>query len=87
VREGQPVGSVGEEWVVDAVGVECCVNLVEPKCDVVGQQRIPPSKISQPCGFLFEREGGDAAEDQSGDEERESQIRMERSSSVFLFGS
>lgn len=70
VREGQPVGSVGKEWVVDAVGVECRVNPVKPEDHAAGQHRISANKFSQPAGFLFEREGGDAAEDQSGDEER-----------------
>ena len=70
VREGQPVGSVGEERVVEAGVEESGVNPFKPECNVAGQHRISLNKISQPAGFLFEREGGDAAENQSGDEER-----------------
>lgn len=68
VREAQPVGSIGEKWVVDAVSVDCRVNLVKPECDVIGKHRILSSNFSQPSSFLIEREGGDAAEDQSSDE-------------------
>lgn len=68
VREGQPVGSVGEEWVVHVVGLERRVNPVEPEGQVIGQHRISPNKIGQPASFLFEGESGDAADDQSRDE-------------------
>ena len=68
VREAKPVGSIGEKWVVDVVGMECCVNPLKPQSDVIGQYRISASKFSQPGRFLFERESGEAAEDQSGDE-------------------
>ena len=46
VREGQPVGSIGEKWVVDAVGVDRRVNPLKPECDVVGQHRILSSNLS-----------------------------------------
>jgi hypothetical protein len=71
VCEGQPVGSVGEEWVGDAVIVECRVNLAKPVDDVTGKHGITLNKFRQPTSFLFEREGGDTAEDQASDEERE----------------
>jgi hypothetical protein len=31
VREAKPVGSIGEKWVIDAVGVERCVNPLKPE--------------------------------------------------------
>lgn len=68
VREAKPVGAIGEEWVVDVVDVECRVNPLKPECDFIGEYRIFANKFSQPSGFLFEREGGEAAEDQSSDE-------------------
>jgi hypothetical protein len=68
VREAKPVGSIGEKWVVDAVGMERCVNLLKPECDVIWQHRILSSNLSQPGRFLIERKGGEAAEDQSSDE-------------------
>jgi hypothetical protein len=71
VSEGQPVGSVGEEWVMEVGVEESGVNPFKPDCSFTGEHRISLNKIGQPAGFLFEREGGDAAEDQSGDEERE----------------
>ena len=37
VSEGQPVGSVGEEWVVDAVGMERDVNAIKPEGELTGQ--------------------------------------------------
>ena len=68
VGEAQPVGSVGEEWVSDAVVEECCVNLVKPEEKATGQCGISVNKVSQPAGFPFECEGGEAAEDQSRNE-------------------
>jgi len=71
VGEGQPVGSVGEEGVMEVGVEERGVNSCDPKSDGVGKNGIRVEERRQPASFLFEREGGDAAENQSGDEERE----------------
>lgn len=69
--EGEPAGSVGEEGGVDAVLVEGLMNLGEPLDDAVGEDGMASGEGSKPAGFVFERAGGYAAEDEAEDEEGE----------------
>jgi hypothetical protein len=71
VGEGEPVGSVGEERVVEVGVKESGVNSCDPKDDRVGKDGIGVEEGCQPGGFLLEREGGEAAEDEPKDEEGE----------------
>lgn len=69
--EAEPVGSVGEEGVVE-VGVENGgVNSCDPISDGVGKDGMGIEEGCQPGGFLLESEGGDAAEDEADEEDRE----------------
>ena len=74
VGEGEPIGSVSHEWV-GAVGVDdAVVNAAEPCVEGGFAEewcRTHMEDLIQDCGFAFEREGSDAAEDQSNDEEDE----------------
>ena len=69
--EGEPVGSVGEERVMEAGVEESGVNSCDPKDDRVWKDGIGVKEGCQPAGFLLEGEGGEAAEDEAKDEEGE----------------
>ncbi len=68
--EGEPVGSIGEEGIVEAGVEESGVNSCDPKGDGVGKDGIGVEEGCQPAGFLLEREGGEATEGEAKDEER-----------------
>jgi hypothetical protein len=67
--EGKPVGPIGEERVAKGVIVEGVMDSCNPKDDLVGNNRMGSEEGRQPSGFMFERKGGEAAEDQAEDEE------------------
>ena len=69
--EGEPVGSVGEERVVQVGVEESRVDSCNPDGDGVRKNGMGLEEVCQPVGFLLEREGGEAAEDEADDEERE----------------
>jgi len=75
VGEGEPIGAVGHERI-RLVGVDdAVVNAAEP-CVQGGFAggwlcRTYMKDLIQDCGLALEREGGDAAEDESNDEEYE----------------
>jgi hypothetical protein len=71
VGEGEPVGSVGKERIVEIGVEEGGVNPCNPQGDGVRKKGIGFEEGCQPGGFLLEREGGEAAEDQAKDEEGE----------------
>ena len=74
VGEGEPVGSVGEERVVE-VGVEDGgVNSCDPKDHRIGEDGVGVEEGCQPGGFLLEREGSEAAEDEASEEERKPEL-------------
>ena len=69
--EGEPVGPVGEKRVVQ-IGVEKSgVNSGDPNDDGVGKDGMGVEEGCEPGGFLLEREGGEAAEDEASDEDGE----------------
>ena len=69
--EAEPVGSVGEEWVVEVGVKESGMDSCNPKNDRVWKDGIGVEEGCQPAGFLLEGEGGEAAEDEAKDEEGE----------------
>jgi hypothetical protein len=69
--EGEPVGSIGKEWVAKAVIAEGVMDFCNPKDDLVGKNRVGSEEGGQPSSFMFERKGGEAAEDQAENEERQ----------------
>ena len=72
--EAEPVGSVGEERVME-VGVEDGgVDSCNPVGDGVGKDGVGFEEGCQPGGFLLEREGSEAAEDEASEEERKPEL-------------
>ena len=69
--EGKPVGSIGEERVAKGVIVEGVMDCGKPKDDLVGNNRMGSEEGRKPSGFMFERKGGESAEDQAEDEQRQ----------------
>ena len=69
--EGEPVGSVGEERVVEVGVEESGVNSCDPKDRRIGEDGVGVEEGCEPGGFLLEGKGGEAAEDEAEDEERE----------------
>ena len=69
--KAEPIGSVGEERVVKVGVEESGVNSCNPQHDGVGEDGTGFEEGCQPRGFLLEREGGEAAEDEAEDEEGE----------------
>ena len=69
--EAEPVGSVGEERVMEVGVKDGGVNSCNPQGDGVRKKGVGFEEGRQPGSFLLERDGGEAAEDQAKDEEGE----------------
>ena len=71
MSEGEPVGSVSQERVVEVGVEESGVNSCDPNGDGVRKNGMGLEDVCQPVGFLLERKGGEAAEDEADEKERE----------------
>ena len=69
--EGEPIGSVGEEGVVEVGVEESGVNSCNPLDDRVWKDGIGVEEGCKPGGFLLEGEGGESAEYEAKEEEGE----------------
>lgn len=69
--EGEPIGPVGKEWIVDAISVQGIMDPCDPKDDRVRKDGMGAEERCQPSSFMLKGKGSKAAEDEAEDEERE----------------
>lgn len=71
VREGEPVGAVGEEGVAETGFLQGVMDLIDPLDHGVWRDGIGIEQRREPRGFALQREGGDTAENEADDENGE----------------
>ncbi len=69
VREGEPVGAIGEEGRAQALLGERDVDAIDPGDDWGRQKWVGCEQAGEERSLIQQREGSDAGEDEAGDED------------------